>query len=548
MNVSSDLDSLLRATRPLLVRFLTRMVGQADAEDVTQIVLSKAAGAFTSFRGDASPRTWLFKIATNAALDWRRTRHLGSEDIDLVAEAEDLADVNEDASQERRLIREQMGECVSEILHRLPESYRTVLALSDCEEVSDKSIASILGVTVGAAKIRLHRARTRLKEELELDCSFYRDDRNVLCCDRKESAEHAAYRFGDTARLQVGNREVADPSRNLNEEETMTAVEILLTKQKDLIGVGASIAAGCQPCTLSFAAAAREAGACGRGIRLAVESGLAGRESATAGMSAFASTELANPELDAAFRAERVLLDALIRVAAAIAGNMASLVTSEVEHARALGASDDQIRVAADIARTARHGSERETENALRGMLEGTGEPACRSDRGSEPAACGCGSNDTISPAFETVHIEKTKNTCSLCEDYAKEQAHKPIVVMSCEGACLRGEISRQAANHLCNILAPDKTARLCLGAAFTKDAGQRALVRGAQKVVALEGCLIRCASRMMRGHIPDLEPEVILTDSLCEFDRSLFGVEALPTEAVQMLGRAVAAKVVARL
>jgi len=52
----------------------------------------------------------------------------------------------------------------------------------------------------------------------------------------------------------------------------------------------------------------------------------------------------------------------------------------------------------------------------------------------------------------------------------------------------------------------------------------------------------------MMRGHLPDLEPEVIQTDGLCEFDRSLFGAEALSTEAVQTLGRTVAAKVAAKL
>jgi uncharacterized metal-binding protein len=151
-------------------------------------------------------------------------------------------------------------------------------------------------------------------------------------------------------------------------------------------------------------------------------------------------------------------------------------------------------------------------------------------------------------PSFEEVHIEKTTVACSLCEDYAARQSGKPWVVMSCEGACLRGEISRQAANHLCFDLAPERTFRLCLGGAFTKDAGQRALVRDAQHVLALEGCGIRCASRMMRGVLPELQLDVIVTDGLCEFDRSRFGLDELPDAQVRELGRQVATTIVARL
>src|SRR6266496_2084627 len=101
---------------------------------------------------------------------------------------------------------------------------------------------------------------------------------------------------------------------------------------------------------------------------------------------------------------------------------------------------------------------------------------------------------------YETVKIEKTANVCSLCEDYARKQALKDVVIMSCEGGCLRGEVARRAANILCFELAPEKTARLCLGGAFTKDSGQRALARNAGKVLAIEGCFIECASRMMKG------------------------------------------------
>jgi len=145
---------------------------------------------------------------------------------------------------------------------------------------------------------------------------------------------------------------------------------------------------------------------------------------------------------------------------------------------------------------------------------------------------------------YETVTIEKTRNVCPMCEDYARAQAAKPVVVMCCEGACLRGEIARRASNLLCYKLAPDTTVRLCLGGAFTKGTGQRGLARKGKRVVALEGCFIECASRMMKGVIPELKPEVIIADTLYDFDRSLFGIDEMPEAQIKVHAEQVARRV----
>ncbi len=152
------------------------------------------------------------------------------------------------------------------------------------------------------------------------------------------------------------------------------------------------------------------------------------------------------------------------------------------------------------------------------------------------------------SPAYETVRIEKTQKVCPVCEDYARRQASKPVVVMSCEGACLRGEIARQGANILCFRLAPEKTARLCLGGAFTKDTGQRSLAQNGARVIAVEGCFLECSSRMMKGVIPGLMPEVIIADTLYEFDRSLFGINEMPDGEITSHGEEVAARIAERI
>src|SRR5512145_1618118 len=142
---------------------------------------------------------------------------------------------------------------------------------------------------------------------------------------------------------------------------------------------------------------------------------------------------------------------------------------------------------------------------------------------------CPTASKQETSDKFEVVRIEKAKNNCHLCDDYAEREKAKPVAVICCEGACLRGEVARQAANLLCHTLAPAKTVRICLGGAFTKDTGQRALVRTAARVIALEGCYVNCASRMMQGVIEGLKPEIVVADRLYDFDRKLFGIDEMP-------------------
>lgn len=157
---------------------------------------------------------------------------------------------------------------------------------------------------------------------------------------------------------------------------------------------------------------------------------------------------------------------------------------------------------------------------------------------------CGTRSKVETNNDYETVHIAKPRNNCHLCDDYAERQKTKPIAVMCCEGACLRGEIARQAANILSYSLAPEKTVRICLGGAFTKDTGQRNLVRKATSLIALEGCFVNCSSRMMKGVIEDLEPEIIIADKLYDFDRNLFGIEEMPPEEILVHAQTVARKI----
>jgi uncharacterized OsmC-like protein/uncharacterized metal-binding protein len=147
---------------------------------------------------------------------------------------------------------------------------------------------------------------------------------------------------------------------------------------------------------------------------------------------------------------------------------------------------------------------------------------------------------------YETAKIAIVTGKCPACEDYAEKNSTTPpkISVMACEGACARGEVARRAANMVAHRLATDSTVRICLGGAFTKDTGQRNLIRRADKVIAIEGCFINCSSRMMQGVIPDLKPEIVRADLIYNLDLP-FGIDEVPDEMFTVYAHQVAEQVI---
>lgn len=164
-------------------RYLERMIGPADCDDATQDVFAKVSVGLAQFRGEASLSTWIYRIATNAAYDRLRCRssHPHADmPIDDAPPVEDRA-----PGVEQRLVRREMNDCIGAYIDRLPASYRSVVVLSEHEGLTNAEVAETLGVTLDTVKIRLHRARARLRKELGGGCDFYRDDRNELACEPK---------------------------------------------------------------------------------------------------------------------------------------------------------------------------------------------------------------------------------------------------------------------------------------------------------------------------------------------------------------------------
>jgi RNA polymerase sigma-70 factor (ECF subfamily) len=165
--------------QPRILRYLTRLIGETDAEDLTQEVLVKVSEALPNFRGESQLSTWIYRIATNAALDRLRSpsyrQVVQTCSAGASAEVEDIDATTGEKTpwMEPQIFRKEMNECVQGYIQKLPENYRVVLVLSEFEGLKNSEIAETLGTSLSTTKIRLHRAKEKLKDELRANCDSY---------------------------------------------------------------------------------------------------------------------------------------------------------------------------------------------------------------------------------------------------------------------------------------------------------------------------------------------------------------------------------------
>jgi len=187
-----DFSGIYSEYYPKIVGYVRRFVADEDAEDVAQETMVKANRSMDSFRGESKLSTWLYRIATNTAMDHLRrssVRH-SSREGDGAADREESDDdliVDVAPLHDTLLIRKDMNECIRGLVNELPEKYRSVLVLTDLEGFTNDETGDVLGLSLHTVKIRLHRARYRLKQSMDQACHLYRDGRNELSCDRKTS-------------------------------------------------------------------------------------------------------------------------------------------------------------------------------------------------------------------------------------------------------------------------------------------------------------------------------------------------------------------------
>jgi len=146
-----------------------RLTGdEQDALDVTQETYLRALRALSRFRGDARFTTWLYRVTANCASDHvaRRRRSIHASLGPGQALVADPVDERPDHDPEASASANDERALVAEALRRLPLRLRQVVVLRDIYDLPHKAIASELGISEAAAKVRLQRARKRLRADL----------------------------------------------------------------------------------------------------------------------------------------------------------------------------------------------------------------------------------------------------------------------------------------------------------------------------------------------------------------------------------------------
>jgi RNA polymerase sigma-70 factor (ECF subfamily) len=158
-------DELVRRTFVDTFTLARRLTGnEEDARDVVQDAYLRAWKGIGKFRGDAAFSTWLYRITANAAASsvQRGRRHRAEpfaddfEPVDTGAEQM----ISQGAESAETLDR------IADALDELPAKLRSVVVLKDVYGLSHEAIAEELGISVSAAKVRLHRARRKLRDVL----------------------------------------------------------------------------------------------------------------------------------------------------------------------------------------------------------------------------------------------------------------------------------------------------------------------------------------------------------------------------------------------
>ncbi len=174
-------DIVKRYNTPLF-NYLNKLTGDR-AEDLLQETLLRVSQSYSSLRDASSVKAWMFRIATNVAMDHFRSRRVDVRCDDGESTVQ-IADTGSKSAEES-LVVEEMNDCISRIIETLPPIYRVVMLLFHFEGLSIEEIASACDLSSSAVKVRLHRGKQLLKKSLNNACDFYYSGDSNLHCSEK---------------------------------------------------------------------------------------------------------------------------------------------------------------------------------------------------------------------------------------------------------------------------------------------------------------------------------------------------------------------------
>ena len=142
-----------------------------DAEDLTQEIFVKAFQALPRFKGKSSFYTWLYRIAVNKTINYRKKRNrkraMSLDQFDNEIKLDDVYhDLTSKGSPLRNLSLSELQKKLNEAMQNLSEKHRTVVVLHDMQGIPHEEIAKMVGASVGTIRSRLFYARRQLQAEL----------------------------------------------------------------------------------------------------------------------------------------------------------------------------------------------------------------------------------------------------------------------------------------------------------------------------------------------------------------------------------------------
>jgi RNA polymerase sigma-70 factor (ECF subfamily) len=159
---------------PRVYNLARRMLGNdADAKDVTQDVFVKVLRKLSTFRGESAFGAWLYRVAVNTALNYRRKR-AKRKTYSLTEPFQEFAENGDHRNPVRRwapnpeqlALDREAHQMIEKAIGQLPEIYRDPYLLADVEGLSNADIAEVLDLSMAAVKSRLHRARLLMRNLL----------------------------------------------------------------------------------------------------------------------------------------------------------------------------------------------------------------------------------------------------------------------------------------------------------------------------------------------------------------------------------------------
>jgi RNA polymerase sigma-70 factor (ECF subfamily) len=183
-NDAASLERALALLQETVFSFSMKVCGQReDAEDTMQEVLLKSVPYLPRFTSPQALSVWLYKVAKNRCLmSRRRSKFAPRQELaleQLMPDRQELQSLaggslveNNGNTPESAALRGERAQWLREAILRLPPAYRLILVLHDMEELSDQEIAKITGLRPGTVRVRLHRARLYLRNELSQRGAF----------------------------------------------------------------------------------------------------------------------------------------------------------------------------------------------------------------------------------------------------------------------------------------------------------------------------------------------------------------------------------------